>query len=148
MVELAKAPAAAQDGKVIYTAKTHTTGGRENGESRSSDGHLEVKLSLPGSGRAGTNPEQLFAAGWSACFESAIGVAAHKRKIALPAGAVIDAEVDLHLGDSGYFLGARLNVSVPGIVREVARSLVQEAEQLCPYSKATRGNVEVAINLV
>ena len=71
-------------GKVIYTAKTHTTGGRENGVSRSSEGRLDVKLSVPGSPRVGTNPEQLFAAGWSACFEGALGVAAHKKKIKSP----------------------------------------------------------------
>jgi lipoyl-dependent peroxiredoxin len=148
MTQLEKEHAASKDGKVVYTAKTHTIGGRENGASRSSDGRLDVKLSLPGSARIGTNPEQLFAAGWSACFESAIGLAAHKRKITLPADVAIDAEVDLHLADSGYFLSARLNVSLPGIGREVAQSLVEEAEQLCPYSKATRGNIEVAINLV
>jgi Ohr subfamily peroxiredoxin len=136
-----------QTGKVIYAAGTHTIGGRENGTSRSSDGRLDVKLSLPGSARIGTNPEQLFAAGWSACFESAIGLAAHKRKIAL-ADLTIDAEVDLHLGDDGYFLSTRLNISLPGIEREVARTLVEDAEQLCPYSKATRGNIDVAINLV
>jgi lipoyl-dependent peroxiredoxin len=135
-------------GKIVYTAKTHTTGGRENGASRSSDGRLDVKLSVPGAVRIGTNPEQLFAAGWSACFESAIGLAARKRKIALPADLAIDAEVDLHLADSGYFLSTRLNISLPGIAREVAQSLVDEADQLCPYSKATRGNIDVAINLV
>jgi lipoyl-dependent peroxiredoxin len=148
MTQLERQRTTPQNGKVVYTAKTHTTGGRENGTSRSSDGRLDVKLSLQGSARIGTNPEQLFAAGWSACFESAIGIAAHKRKIALPAGLTIDAEVDLHLGDDGYFLGTRLNVSLPGIEREVARTLVEEAEQLCPYSKATRGNIDVAINLV
>jgi Ohr subfamily peroxiredoxin len=148
MTQLERQRTTPQNGKVVYTAKTHTTGGRENGTSRSSDGRLDVKLSLQGSARIGTNPEQLFAAGWSACFESAIGIAAHKRKIALPAGLTIDAEVDLHLGDGGYFLGTRLNVSLPGIEREVARTLVEEAEQLCPYSKATRGNIDVAINLV
>ena len=137
-----------QAGKVVYTAKTHTTGGREGGASRSSDGHLDVKLSLPGSGRIGTNPEQLFAAGWSACFESAIGLAARKRKIALPADLAIDAEVDLHLGEGGYSLGARLNVSLPGIARDTARALVDEAHEICPYSKATRGNIDVAINLI
>jgi Ohr subfamily peroxiredoxin len=137
-----------QSGKVIYTAKTHTTGGRENGVSRSSDGHLDVKLSVPGAARVGTNPEQLFAAGWSACYQSAIQLAAHKRKIALPAEAAIDAEVDLHLGDSGYFLSARLNVSLPGLARDVAQSLVEEAHTLCPYSKATRGNIDVTTNLV
>jgi Ohr subfamily peroxiredoxin len=137
-----------QDGKVVYTAKTHTTGGRENGVSRSSDGRLDVKLSLPGSARIGTNPEQLFAAGWSACFESAIGLAARKRKIALPADLAIDAEVDLHQADGDYFLSACLSISLPGLARDVAQALVDEADQLCPYSKATRGNIEVAIELV
>ena len=137
-----------QTGKVVYTAKTHTTGGRENGASRSSDGRLDVRLSTPGSVRIGTNPEQLFAAGWSACFESAIGLAARQRKITLPADVAVDAEVDLNLADGGYFLGIRLNVSLPGVERDVARALVDEAHQICPYSKATRGNVDVAINLV
>jgi osmotically inducible protein OsmC len=148
MTQLEKDRTAPKGGKVVYTAKTHTTGGRENGASRSSDGRLDVKLSLPGSARIGTNPEQLFAAGWSACFESAIGLAARKRKITLPADLAIDAEVDLHLADGGYYLGTRLNVSLPGIEREVAQSLVEEADQLCPYSKATRGNIDVTINLV
>jgi lipoyl-dependent peroxiredoxin len=148
MTQLEREHTTAKDGKVVYTAKTLTSGGRENGISRSSDGRLDVKLSLPGSARIGTNPEQLFAAGWSACFESAIGLAAHKRKIALPADLAIDAEVDLHLAESGYFLSTRLNISLPGIAREVAQSLVDEADQLCPYSKATRGNIDVAINLV
>jgi osmotically inducible protein OsmC len=134
--------------KVIYTARTHTTGGRDNGVSRSSDGHLDVKLATPGSTRIGTNPEQLFAAGWSACFESAIALAARKNKVALPAEVTIDAAVDLHLADDGYFLSARLNISLPGVDRAVAQNLVHQAEQLCPYSKATRGNIEVAINLV
>jgi lipoyl-dependent peroxiredoxin len=148
MTQLERERTMPQGGKVVYTAKTHTTGGRENGASRSSDGRLDVKLSVPGAVRIGTNPEQLFAAGWSACFESAIGFAARKRKIALPADLAIDAEVDLHLADSGYFLSTRLNISLPGIAREVAQSLVDEADQLCPYSKATRGNIDVAINRV
>jgi lipoyl-dependent peroxiredoxin len=147
MTEVERERATQAPGKVIYTAKTHSTGGRESGVSRSSDGRLDVKLSLPGSARIGTNPEQLFAAGWSACFESAIGLAARKRKIAL-ADLAIDAEVDLHLADGAYFLSARLNVSLPGVEREVAQALVDEADQLCPYSKATRGNIDVAINLV
>jgi Ohr subfamily peroxiredoxin len=135
-------------GKVIYTAKTHTTGGRESGISHSSDGRLDVKLSTPGSPRIGTNPEQLFAAGWSACFESAIGLAARKRRVALTE-VVIDAEVDLHLaGTDDYSLSARLNVGLPGVGRDVAEQLVKDAEQLCPYSKATRGNIDVAINVV
>jgi osmotically inducible protein OsmC len=139
---------AAQTGKVLYTAKTHTTGGRDNGASRSSDGRLDIRLATPGATRIGTNPEQLFAAGWSACFESAIGLVARQMKITLPADLAIDAEVDLNLGDSGYFLGARLNVSLPGVERDVALSLVNEAHQTCPYSKATRDNIDVVINLV
>jgi Ohr subfamily peroxiredoxin len=134
--------------KVLYTAKTRTTGGRENGSSRSSDGHLDIKLSTPGTARIGTNPEQLFAAGWSACFEGAMGLAARKRKIALPADLAIDAEVDLCVTDGAYFLQARLNVSLPGVEREVAQALTDEAHRTCPYSKATRGNIAVVINLV
>src|SRR5438270_9570969 len=135
-------------GKVIYTAKTHTIGGRENGVSRSFDGRLDVKISPPGSSRIGTNPEQLFAAGWSACFESAIGLAARKRRVTLTEVA-IDAEVHLHLaGRDNYSLSARLNIGLPGVGREVAEQLVKDAEQLCPYSKATRGNIDVAINVV
>jgi lipoyl-dependent peroxiredoxin len=148
MTQLETQRTTTQNGKVVYTAKTHTTGGRETGASRSSDGRLDVKLSLPGSARIGTNPEQLFAVGWSACFESAIGLAARKRKMTLPAHLAIDAEVDLHLADGGYFLSARLNVSLPGLAREVAQALVDEADQVCPYSKATHGNIDVAINLV
>ena len=134
--------------KVIYTAKAHTTGGRDGGASRTSDGRLDVKLSIPGSARIGANPEQLLAAGWSACFESAMGIAARKRRIALPPDLAIDAEVDLNLSEVGYFLRARLNVSVPGVEREVAQALADEAHQTCPYSKATRGNIDVAINVI
>lgn len=133
--------------KVLYTAKAHTTGGRD-GASRTSDGRLDVKLSSPGTAGEGTNPEQLFAAGWSACFLSAVGVAAAKMKVALPADRFIDAEVDLGTNDGGYLLRARLNVSLPGLDREVARSLVDAAHEICPYSKATRGNIDVAINLI
>ena len=133
--------------KVLYTAKTHTTGGRD-GASRTSDGRLDVKLSTPGTSGSGTNPEQLFAAGWSACFMSAVGLAASKRKVVLPADRAIDAEVDLGTNEGGYALRARLNVNLPGLDREVAQALVDEAHQLCPYSKATRGNIDVAINVV
>ena len=133
--------------KVVYTARTKTTGDRENGASRSLDGLLDVRLSTPGSARIGTNPEQLFAAGWSASFANAIALAARKRKIALPADVSIDAELDLNLGDRGYFLRTRLNVTLPGLERNVAKVLVDEAEEICPYSKATRGNIEVTIRL-
>jgi osmotically inducible protein OsmC len=134
--------------KVLYTAKTHTTGGRENGVSRSSDGQLDVRLSAPGSNRIGTNPEQLFAAGWSACFESAISLIAKKKHVALPEGVTIDAEVDLNLSDGGYLLSARLNVGIPGVDRNIAQALVDEADTICPYSKATRGNIDASIRLV
>jgi lipoyl-dependent peroxiredoxin len=137
-----------QIGKVVYTARARTTGGRDNGVARSSDGRLDIRLSTPGSARIGTNPEQLLAAGWSACFESAIALAASKRKITLPADVAIDAEVDLNLADGSYFLRARLTISLPGVEREAAQALVNEAHQICPYSKATRGNIDVEIKLV
>ena len=133
--------------KVLYTGKTHTTGGRD-GASRSSDSRLDIKLSPPGSTGAGTNPEQLFAAGWSACFIGAIGLAAGKRKVALPAGLAVDAEVDLGTTEGAYFLQARLNVSLPGLAPELARELVEEAHQTCPYSKATRGNIDVTLTII
>lgn len=138
-----------QSGKLLYTARIHATGGREKGSARSSDGRLDVKLSVPGGPGTGTNPEQLLAAGWSACFESAMGLAARKRRIVLPADLAVDAEVDLHLaGTDDYFLSARLNVSLPGLDRAVAQELVDSGEQLCPYSKALRGSIDVTVTLV
>ena len=134
--------------KVLYTAKTHTTGGRENGHAKSSDGQLEVRLSTPGTNRPGTNPEQLFAAGWSACFEGAMQFVARSRKITLPPETAIDAEVDLNQGEGGFFLKARLNVSIPGVERSVAEEIVAQAHQVCPYSKATRGNIQVDLKVV
>lgn len=134
--------------KVLYTAKSHTTGGREGGASRTSDGRLDVKLSNPGAPGNGTNPEQLFAVGWSGCFLSAIKHFAHTRKVRLPADPVIDAEIDLCTGDNGYSLRGRLSVSLPGLERQVAQSILNGAEQTCPYSKATSGNIDVAITLV
>lgn len=134
-----------QNAKVLYTAKTHTTGGREHGASRSSDGRLDVRLSTPGSAGLGTNPEQLFAAGWSACFESAIALAAQKRRIALPGDVAIDAEVDLNSSNGEFSLSARLGVVIPGLSRDVAQELIDDAHKICPYSKATRGNIDVSI---
>jgi Ohr subfamily peroxiredoxin len=134
--------------KVLYTAKTHTTGGREHGVSHSSDGHLDIKLSVPGTNGTGTNPEQLFAAGWSACFEGAMSIAAVKRRVVLPGDTAIDAEVDLRMNKEGYFLQARLNVSVPGLDRVIAQLLIDDAENICPYTKAIKGNVDVEVNLV
>ena len=138
-----------QTSKVVYTAKTLTVGGREHGESRSADGNLDIKLSTPGTGGAGTNPEQLFAAGWSACFEGAMGIGARKMRITLPEDTSIAAEVDLMFDQSnGYSLRARLNVSLPGLDREVAQRLVDFGHANCPYSKAISGNVDVTIKLV
>ncbi|MBP0630274.1 MULTISPECIES: organic hydroperoxide resistance protein [unclassified Cupriavidus] len=127
--------------KVIYTGKTRTTGGRD-GAARSSDGHLDIKLSPLGTG-TGTNPEQLLAAGWSACFIGALGKAAQTKGIALPQDTAIDAEIDLGMNDDGYLLQARLHVNLPGLDRELAEALIATAHQTCPYSKATRGNIDV-----
>lgn len=137
-----------QNEKLLYTAQTHVVGGRDHGAAKSSDGALDVRLSPPGSGRPGTNPEQLFAAGWSACFEGALAHVARVQKLTLPAEPEIDAEVDLNLADDGFFLRARLNVSLPGLDRDTAQQLVDAAHRTCPYSKATRGNIDVEINLV
>jgi osmotically inducible protein OsmC len=136
-----------QAAKILYTGKTHTTGGRD-GAAQSNDSRLDIKLSPPGTSGTGTNPEQLFAAGWSACFLGAMGVVASQLKVALPADRAVDAEIDLVLEDGAYSLKARLNVSLPGIDADVARSIVDAAHQTCPYSKATRGNIDVVINLV
>jgi lipoyl-dependent peroxiredoxin len=134
--------------KVLYTAKAHTTGGRDGGASRTSDGRLEVKLSVPGGPGNGTNPEQLFAVGWSACFLSAIKIVAARMKVKLPPEVAVDPEVDLGMANGGYQLQARLNVSLPGIPREQAQRIVDAAHQECPYSKATHGNINVVTNLV
>ena len=131
--------------KVIYTAKVHTTGGRD-GSARTDDGRLEVRLSDPGTSGAGTNPEQLFAAGWSACFLSAIRLIAGKKKIVLPSDVSIDTEIDLGVAQGGYALAARLNVNLPGIDQETAQSLVEDASRTCPYSLATKGNISVSYN--
>src|SRR4030095_2675355 len=133
--------------KVLYTARTHTVGGRE-GQSRSDDGRLDVKLDRPGAPGNGTNPEQLFAAGWSACFEGALAHVAGQRKIQLPAETAIDAEIDLRNGADGFSLAGRLNVSIPGIDRATAQEMVERAHRACPYSKATRGNIDVELNLL
>jgi Ohr subfamily peroxiredoxin len=139
--------AAQPEKKVVYTAKVHTTGGRDGGASRTSDGRLAVKFSIPGGPGDGTNPEQLLAAGWSGCFLSAIRHVAGKMKVRLPVEPAIDAEVDLCAGSDGYSLQARLNVSLPGLEPDVARAIVDAAEQTCPYSKATHGNIAAVINV-
>ena len=133
--------------KVLYTAKAHTTGGRD-GASKSDDGRLDVTLSSPGTPGTGTNPEQLFAAGYSACFIGAMKAVAGKMKVTLPADLAIDAEVDLGPIPNAYGIAARLNISLPGMDRAAAQSLIDAAHQVCPYSNATRGNIEVTITLV
>ena len=135
--------------KVLYTAKTHTSGGRRGGVSQSDDGRLDVKFTSPVVPGTGTNPEQLFAAGWSACFISAMGLVANKMKVKLPPDAAVDAEIDLCNSDDVYFLRARLNVSLPGLEREVAQTIVDATHDVtCAYSNATRGNIDVTLNLV
>ncbi len=135
--------------KVRYTAKTHTSGGRRGGISRSDDGLLDFKFSAPGVPGTGTNPEQLFAAGWSACFISAMRIVANKMKVKLPADVAIDAEIDLCNSGDVYFLQARLNVSLPGLEREVAQAIVDATHsETCAYSNATRGNIDVTLNVM
>ena len=139
------------DTKTLYTAAVHVTGGRD-GAARSSDGRLDVKLSTPGAPGNGTNPEQLFAAGWSACFQGAMAIAAKAKALSysytLPPELAIDAEVELRQGDDGYALAARLNVRVPGIDPDVARQIIEAAHRTCPYSKAIKGNIDAVVALV
>jgi osmotically inducible protein OsmC len=133
--------------KTIYTANVHTSGGRE-GSALSSDHQLDIRLSPPGTNRPGTNPEQLFAAGWSACFEGALGLAAKEAGVQLPAETAVDAEVNLNYGETeGYFLTARLNVSIPGLGEEVAQKLIDRAHETCPYSKMTNGGIQASVAL-
>ena len=133
----------------LYATQARAVGGRA-GHVETQDGLLSLDLALPremGGKGGGTNPEQLFAAGWSACFEGAMAIAARKRKIILPQDTAIDAEVDLGMAGDGYLLQARLHVSLPGLPSDVAQALVDEAHRTCPYSKATQGNIDVTIDL-
>lgn len=134
--------------RVLYTAKTHTTGGREHGLSKSSDGRLEVSLASPASTNKGTNPEQLFAAGWSACFEGAMQLVAQQLKVKLPDTTAIDAEVDLRYDNGQFSLAARMNIAIPELDRELAQQIVDASQDICPYSKAVKGNTSVEYNLV
>ena len=132
--------------KVLYTAKAHTTGGRE-GASRSDDGRLDVQLVSPGTGTTGTNPEQLFAAGYSACFIGAIKAVAGKSNTTLPDGLAVDAEVDLGTIPDAYGIAVRMTIHLPGMDRAAAQKLVDAAHQVCPYSNATRGNIDMTLTL-
>jgi Ohr subfamily peroxiredoxin len=132
----------AMTSKVLFTGKTHNTGGRDGG-TRSSDGLLNLKLSQPHPAA-----ENLFGAAWSACYIGALELAAAQRKVTLPTLPAVDTEIDLVLDSGSYFLQARLNVSIPGIDREVAQALIDAAHGICPYSKATHGNINVETNLL
>jgi Ohr subfamily peroxiredoxin len=132
--------------KVIYTAEAHVTGGRENGHGRTTDGALEVDLVLPGGEGKGTNPEQLFAVGYAACFEGALGAVARRQKVEL-GDVAIDAKVDLRTTeDRAFEVAATLDVTLPGVEDAAqAAELVKAAHQVCPYSRATRGNMDVTL---
>ncbi|HEY5802096.1 MAG TPA: organic hydroperoxide resistance protein [Lysobacter sp.] len=137
--------------KVLYTAHATATGGRD-GRAVSSDNVLDLKLTTPrelgGAGGDGTNPEQLFAAGYSACFIGALKVVAAREKIALPADASIEGSVGIGPVGQAFGIQAELKISLPGLPREQAEALVEKAHQVCPYSNATRGNIDVTLTIV
>lgn len=133
--------------KVLYSGNVVVTGGR-NGEAKSSDGKLSIELTSPGSKGNGTNPEQLLAAGWSACFIGAMHLGAVKMAVTLPPDLSVNTSVDLATNDDGFFLQAHLQVLLPGFAIDEARKVVEAAHATCPYSKATRGNINVKIDVV
>ena len=136
--------------KVVYTAHATATGGRD-GRATSSDNKLDASLSVPkemGGKGEGTNPEQLFAAGYSACFLGAMGFVAGQQKKPLPAGTKIDGEVDIGPIPNAFGIAVRLNITLPGMARDAADALVAAAHQVCPYSNATRGNISVTLTVV
>ncbi len=137
--------------KVLYTAHATSSGGRE-GTSKSDDGVLDVKLTTPkglgGNGATGTNPEQLFAAGYSACFLGAMKHVASMQKITLPADTSIAADVGIGPIPQGFNIQVALHVTVPGMDKVAAKKLVDDAHQVCPYSNATRGNIDVTLDVV
>lgn len=137
--------------KVLYKAKAQATGGRD-GSAVSSDGALNVRFSTPkelgGAGGSGTNPEQLFAAGYSACFIGALKFVAGQQKIKLPDGVSITGVVGIGPIPAGFGIAAELQISIPGLDRGIAENLIERAHQVCPYSNATRGNINVTLKLV
>lgn len=132
--------------KVLYTARAHTTGGRE-GASRTDDGKLDITLSPPAGSGTGTNPEQLFAAGYSACFIGALKAVAARQKVSLPSDVAVDAEVDLGPVGEAFGIAVRMQIHLPGMDRNAAQQLVDAAHQVCPYSNATRGNIPVTLTV-
>ena len=137
--------------QVLYSAHASATGGRD-GRARSDDGILDVQLTVPkelgGNGAAGTNPEQLFAAGYSACFLGAIKFVAGKAKVSVPADAKVSGTVGIGQIPAGFGITVALDVSLPGLDRTTAETLVAEAHKVCPYSNATRNNIDVNIRVV
>ena len=133
--------------KVLYTAKSHVTGGRD-GAAKTDDGRLQVQLSSPGTSGTGTNPEQLFASGYAACFIGAMKAVGGKIGIPVPQDVSIDAEVDLGPIPNAYGIAVRMKISLPGLDAEAAKQLVAAAHEVCPYSNATRGNIPVELTLV
>jgi len=137
--------------QVLYRAHAQASGGRD-GRAVSSDGALDVQLSTPrelgGAGGAGTNPEQLFAAGYSACFLGALKFVAAREKVALPSDTSIDGSVGIGPIETGFGIDVALRISLPGLPREQAEALVHKAHVVCPYSNATRGNIDVSLTLV
>jgi len=135
--------------KVLYQARAKAIGGRDEGHAASSDGALDVQLTRPrelgGPGGTGTNPEQLFAAGYSACFLSAMKFVARRDKIAIPADASVESTIGIGAIPSGFGIEAELRVSLPGLPRSEAEALVEKAHIVCPYSNATRGNIDVRL---
>jgi Ohr subfamily peroxiredoxin len=143
--------------KVLLTGKTHTTASRRDGTARSGEDRLDIRLSTPNNPKsvyafdavqAHPTAEQLFAGAWSACYISAVELVAKDRKVTLPADLSVEIEVDLGMAGSAYLLQARINVRAPGLAREVAEALAHAADEICPYSKATRGNIDVSLNVV
>ena len=134
--------------KVLYTAEAHTTGGRDGGAGKSSDGALDVKLNPPGSGKAGTNPEQLFAVGYAACFIGAMKAVGPKISVKVPEDVAVDSKVSLGPtnGGAAYGIAVQLTITLPGLDDAQKNLLVETAHKVCPYSNATRGNIDV--NLV
>jgi Ohr subfamily peroxiredoxin len=143
--------------KVLVTGKTHTTLNSAGTTSRGHNGNLDIELSSPGDTSpahvfTATQPhpkaEQLFAGAWSACYIAAVGLAAQQLKVTLPADVAVDIEVDLGQTGSAYFLQARITRRTPGIAHDIATAIAHAADQMCPYSKATRGNIDVALNVI
>jgi osmotically inducible protein OsmC len=144
--------------KVLVTGKTHTTGSDAAVISGNHEGKLDIKLTSPGNSAVRTHvfesiephptAEQLFAGAWSACYIAAVGLVAKEMKVVLPANTAVDVEVDLGLGGSEYFIQARLSLIAPGVAHDVATAIAHGAHAICPYSKATRGNIDVALNVI